>query len=334
MNFKSLTSRIFLRNQDNSFEPRRSLRFSFNEVAGGANDIIVIEKGYYQYASTPLNIVIGKLSNTKTFFNSRRKTGGKLLINGNHVLSQAQIEIGTAGVVSIKRGRKSSFCFTTEEIQLMQLNKGINRAVFNVEELNISITFYIYLLSHDKKFIVSDIDGTITRSDVIGFLGGSLGFDVHHLDVIRFLQNVHQNGYHVIYVSARPMAFDQNTREYLFDTLQNDVGGNSLPLGAVFLNPLPTTPIRLSDPCIMKTKVLNTFLDMFQNRNEVIVGAYGNTVTDTTAYLNAGIPPDKIFLLDKESQIVNYGTKKKYSYTDLANTVSRIYPKQVTSLSI
>ena len=68
-------------------------------------------------------------------------------------------------------------------------------------------------------------------------------------------------------------------------------------------------------------------LDMFQSSDEIIMGAFGNRDTDTIAYMNVNISPEKIFVLDKDSNMVNVGTEIHLSYTELANTVDIIYPK-------
>ena len=73
--------------------------------------------------------------------------------------------------------------------------------------------------------------------------------------------------------------------------------------------------------------VLNVILDMFQSSDEIIMGAFGNRDTDTIAYMNVNISPEKIFVLDKDSNMVNVGTEIHLSYTELANTVDIIYPK-------
>ena len=327
MTFEILSRTIFSKNQRRQFRKSISRTISFNELAGGANDIIVVEKEDAPFNCTPLSIVIGKLSSSKTIFKSRSNGRGEIFVNGNHVLKEIKLKIGKSGVVYIKRHKKS-FYLSTDELKTMHLDKGINHAFFIVEDLNIKIHFAIYLIPHSSKFIISDIDGTITKSDFRGFVGGNLGFDVHHRDVVRFLHNVYSNGYNVIYLSARPVAFDQGTREYLFEHLQNSDGGYSLPRGPLFLNPTPTDCLGVTDPSIIKTSILNIVLGVFQSDDNIIVGAFGNKETDTIAYRNVGIPPENIFLLDKESKIVNVGTEKECTYTELANTVNMIYPKR------
>ena len=64
---------------------------------------------------------------------------------------------------------------------------------------------------------MTDVDGTITTSDVTGFVLPQLGVDSHHKNVVEFLQKVGKNGHVIVYLSARPMSFGGTTRTYLFE---------------------------------------------------------------------------------------------------------------------
>ena len=331
MNFEVQSKHLYSKNKRQRLKKTISRSISFNELVGGANDIVIVQTDDGQYRSTPINIVIGKLSNKKTIFNSRKNGKGKLFVNGHQVLMETKIRIGKSGLVYIKRHFNSiCYSFNDGEISQLKLSTGRNEARFSIEEFGINVFFSIYLFPNNSKFIVSDIDGTITRSDIFGFVGGKFGIEVHHLDVVRFLNNAHVNGYQILYLSARPVAFDQGTREYLFENLSNTDGGYQLPFGPVFLSPITTDRLGLTDPSVVKTSVLNSFLSSFKCKEEVIVGAFGNKETDTHAYSNVEIPLDKIFILDKESQISNVGTKKTYSYSELADKVDSLFPNRTT----
>ena len=335
MNFEVQNEKSSTQSKRQRFQRSISRSISFNELVGGANDIVVVNDDDGEYKSTPLNIVIGKMSSKKTIINSRRKGKGILFVNGHQVLSETKFRIGKSGLVYIKRHFNSvSYSFGSEEISQMQLQTGRNETRFSIEDLGIDVSFSIYLFTNDTKFIVSDIDGTITRSDVRGFVGGKFGFEVHHLDVVRFLHNANVNGYQILYLTARPVAFDEGTREYLFDNLNNSDGGYKLPFGPLFLSSVPTDRLGHTDPNIIKTSVLNSVLSIFKCKEDVILGAFGNKQTDTVAYSNVGIPLDRIFILNKDSQISNVGTRKIYSYSELANKVNELFPSRIKMFSI
>jgi len=57
------------------------------------------------------------------------------------------------------------------------------------------------------KLVVSDIDGTITRSDLGGILLPRLinKVDWAHAGVAKLFTTIHQNGYQFIYLTSRPV---------------------------------------------------------------------------------------------------------------------------------
>ena len=94
--------------------------------------------------------------------------------------------------------------------------QGKNLAHYFVPTLDTEIKFKVYLYEKYEHLIFTDIDGTITKSDVTGFVGGTLGLEVHHEGVVRLLDAVGKRGYSVMYLTARSLGFDITTRDYLF----------------------------------------------------------------------------------------------------------------------
>lgn len=92
----------------------------------------------------------------------------------------------------------------------------------------------IYLWKWSDKIIISDIDGTITRSDVLGHVLPYFGKDWAQAGVTQLFTNIESNGYKFLYLSARAIGQAKGTREYLRDLRQNDVG---LPDGPLLLSP-------------------------------------------------------------------------------------------------
>ena len=90
-------------------------------------------------------------------------------------------------------------------------------ARYIVPELDIEIKFSIFLYGQSEHLIITDVDGTITTSDTKGFIYSQLGIEVEHRGVVRLLHTLNQRGYTIIYLTARSLALDHMTREYLFD---------------------------------------------------------------------------------------------------------------------
>lgn len=63
--------------------------------------------------------------------------------------------------------------------------------------------------------MVSDIDGTITRSDVMGQLLPIVGKDWSHSGVVGLYNSVIANGYKVLYLSSRAIGQADITKNYL-----------------------------------------------------------------------------------------------------------------------
>lgn len=82
--------------------------------------------------------------------------------------------------------------------------------------------------------MISDIDGTITKSDLLGHLLPRVGFDWSHRGVTRLFTNIKANGYIFMFLSSRAIAQASATRDYLH-TLNQD--GETLPAGPVIISP-------------------------------------------------------------------------------------------------
>ena len=137
------------------------------------------------------------------------------------------------------------------------------------------------------RLIFTDIDGTITKSDVKGFLQGSLEnylpsvkglrfkSEVHHEGVVEFFNKAADNGYTIIYLTARPIDFDSQTRKYLFNSLQDRDGGYSLPESALFSGAKVNVEEcgvneRVSyNPSIVKSSTIQTIIDLFDLKEKV-----------------------------------------------------------------
>ena len=69
----------------------------------------------------------------------------------------------------------------------------------------------IFLWKHDEKVIVSDIDGTITKSDILGqILNGWI-----HEGVIKLYNEIYKRDYKIIYLTARAIGQYQQTTKFL-----------------------------------------------------------------------------------------------------------------------
>lgn len=53
--------------------------------------------------------------------------------------------------------------------------------MFIVDSLDVEIPFSVFLLDQTSRLVITDIDGTITESDVKGFVFPQLGIEAHQV---------------------------------------------------------------------------------------------------------------------------------------------------------
>ncbi len=145
------------------------------------------------------------------------------------------------------------------------LKYGQNEAVFSVTTAYQGTSVarcHIYLWRYDDRIVVSDIDGTITKSDVLGHILPIIGTDWAQSGVAQLFTQIQDNGYKMLYLSSRAIGKKEDriklkchelkfgivvpmlntlflgqasiTRDYLRSIRQGDV---TLPDGPLLLNP-------------------------------------------------------------------------------------------------
>ena len=62
----------------------------------------------------------------------------------------------------------------------------------------------ILLMNNSAKLVISDIDGTVTRSEIQGMLLPALGLsDWKHTGVVELYRKIADQGYHIVYLTNR-----------------------------------------------------------------------------------------------------------------------------------
>lgn len=138
-------------------------------------------------------------------------------------------------------GKKKKFRkmlrLTNELIQSLNLKPHANDIKFSVTTAyqgTSSCESKIFLWRYDDKIVISDIDGTITKSDVLGHILPYIGRDWAQLGVTNLFTQIENNGYHFVYLSARAIGQAKATRDYLRSVRQDE---ETLPDGPVLLSP-------------------------------------------------------------------------------------------------
>ena len=108
-------------------------------------------------------------------------------------------------------------------LKQLGLQKGVNHAKFSIEGTATPLSCRIYLWDYKTKIVVSDIDGTITTSDVFGQLMHVFKEKYIHRDVVKLYQHFKLNGYEIVYLTARAISQYQQTQEFLFEFLHEGI---------------------------------------------------------------------------------------------------------------
>uniref|UniRef100_A0A671UTM1 phosphatidate phosphatase n=1 Tax=Sparus aurata TaxID=8175 RepID=A0A671UTM1_SPAAU len=227
---------------------------------------------------------------------------------------------------------KKSLRLSSDQIASLKLREGPNDVTFSITtqyQGTCRCEGTIYLWNWDDKVIISDIDGTITKSDVFGQILPQLGKDWTHQGIAKLYHSVHENGYKFLYCSARAIGMADMTRGYLHWV--ND-RGTLLPQGPLMLSPsslfsafhreiIEKKPEKFKIECL--TDIKNLF---FPNKNP-FYAAFGNRASDVFAYKQVGVPVCRIFTVNPKGELILEQAKgNKTSYSRLSELVEHVFP--------
>jgi len=298
-------------------------------LANGASDVLVVRKSTGELVSSGWYGQIGKLNSV---FQSR--AGKNVVIFVNSVPARPNMVVCDSGTLQFRSG-KSGYTMSSEDLEELNLKPGINEARYVCQELEEIIHFSVFLFDESDKFVLSDIDGTITESDIRGHISTFLGITSVHKNVVQLFDQIGQNGYKIIYLTARSMAQEEDTKHYLFKMLANQ-NGFSLPAGPVLFSPISfisgvIAEVVTKSPNIQKSKVIQEVWSLFESRNltdinQTIVGCYGDKETDTKAYLDSGLSPSSVYIVNAAGELRNVGSGEVTNYGEQFENVNEMYP--------
>ncbi|WIA29421.1 hypothetical protein OEZ86_011924 [Tetradesmus obliquus] len=178
---------------------------------------------------------------------------------------------------------------TSEQLSRLPLRPGSNTITFRASGAA-DLTAYIYLLRWDTRLVVSDVDGTITRSDLLGHVLPTLGVDWSHPGISQLFHNIAGNGYQIMFLSSRAIAQANITREYLHSLVQE---GFKMPPGPVIISPHGLLPslyreIWVRRPHEFKIACLQDIRALFPQEWNPFYAGFGNRDTDEVSYREVG----------------------------------------------
>jgi len=237
--------------------------------------------------SSALHVRFGKL--LAPFAKGRRVT-----VHINSMPCAIALELGQEGDASYRP--------TAAELAALGLRLGINHVEYRCDGR--PVVARLYLLECHEKVIISDIDGTITRYDLLGHVPVAVArlarINQFHRGVCAFFERCASNGYHLLYLTARPAGMAARTLELLASAHED---GHRLPRGPLILSPSRTfealdRELVRKIPHLFKISALSDIRSLWPETQNPYVGAFGNKLTDTEAYKQVGVPLDRLFCVD------------------------------------
>lgn len=113
---------------------------------------------------------------------------------------------------------KKSFSPNSDQLKKLGLKPGKNEVRFTVSSAHQgthSISTDLYLWESDCKIVISDVDGTITKSDLLGQFLPIFGKDWSHNGVVELFNSIQKNNYKMLYLTARAIGQSKQTKDYL-----------------------------------------------------------------------------------------------------------------------
>ncbi|XP_068860650.1 phosphatidate phosphatase LPIN2 isoform X2 [Aphelocoma coerulescens] len=227
---------------------------------------------------------------------------------------------------------KKSLRLSSDQIAKLKLRDGPNDVVFSITtqyQGTCRCAGTIYLWNWNDKIIISDIDGTITKSDALGHILPQFGKDWTHQGIAKLYHSINENGYKFLYCSARAIGMADITRGYLHWV--NDKG-TILPRGPLMLSPSSLfsafhREVIEKKPEKFKIECLNDIKNLFAPSKQPFYAAFGNRPNDVYAYMQVGVPDCRIFTVNPKGELIQEQTKgNKSSYYRLSELVEYVFP--------
>ncbi|EHA54428.1 nuclear elongation and deformation protein 1 [Pyricularia oryzae 70-15] len=218
---------------------------------------------------------------------------------------------------------------TSDQLKAMNLKSGENTLSFTVNRATCSANMYLW--KHETPVVISDIDGTITKSDALGHVLNMIGRDWTHAGVAKLYTDIQNNGYNIMYLTSRSVGQADTTRAYLHNIAQD---GYRLPRGPTILSPDRTMAalrreIYLRKPHVFKMATLRDIKSLYGLEHHPFYAGFGNRLTDQISYRTVDVPRTRIFTINSNAEVsldLLSLNKLKLSYLSMSEIVEHYFP--------
>jgi phosphatidate phosphatase LPIN len=218
---------------------------------------------------------------------------------------------------------------TSDQLKALDLKPGENSMSFTVNRATCQA--YMFLWKHETPVVISDIDGTITKSDALGHVLNMIGRDWTHSGVAKLYHDIAANGYNIMYLTSRSVGQADTTRTYLNGIVQ---AGCRLPRGPTILSPDRTfsalrREIYLRKPHVFKMATLRDIRNLYVRDHRPFYAGFGNRLTDQISYRTVDVPRNRIFTINSNAEVsmdLLSLNKPKMSYVNINEVVDHYFP--------
>lgn len=248
---------------------------------------------------------------------------------GHMALQTPPSSPGTAAVGDPNRNYAKTLRLTSDQLKALDLRSGENAMSFTVNRA--TCTANMYLWKHDTPVVISDIDGTITKSDALGHVLNMLGRDWTHAGVAKLYSDIAANGYNLMYLTSRSVGQSDTTRAYLNGIVQD---GYRVPRGPTILSPDRTfsalrREIYLRKPHVFKMSTLRDIRSLYGPDRTPFYAGFGNRLTDQISYRCVDVPRTRIFTINSNAEVsldLLSLNSLKLSYVNMTDIVDHYFP--------
>jgi phosphatidate phosphatase LPIN len=186
------------------------------------------------------------------------------------------------------------------------LRDGANAVTFTVSSLlqgPRTVSAVLYLWQSRVRVAVSDVDGTVTSSDILGHFLPPMGRDWTHPGLVHLYARIAAAGLKLLYLTSRPIGEAAVTRQLLARIRQDGV---ALPEGPILMCPdfvLAAISREIKHlPQEFKIPVLRDTLRLFEPHNPFAFGL-GNRISDVLSYREIGLSDRQMILFDTAHRV-------------------------------
>ena len=246
-----------------------------------------------------------------------------------HQRSHSDVPPSSQPLGATTRNFAKTLRLTSDQLKELKLRPGANHMSFTVNKATCQA--YMYYWTHDVPIVISDIDGTITKSDALGHVLNMIGRDWTHVGVAKLYHDIVANGYNIFYLTSRSVGQADTTRAYLNGVIQD---GYKLPKGPVIMSPDRTIAalrreIYLRKPEVFKMACLRDILSLFPGKTNPFYAGFGNRFTDALSYRTVNVPSTRIFTINSNAEVsldLLSLNRYKISYVSMREIVDHFFP--------